>query len=70
VRHQNFDFSGLMSNCIIKNNLVAFTAVGLNFDEFKFLGLHERQAVVTENLRRTNRPVYLMRHGPHRKRKN
>jgi hypothetical protein len=44
--------------------------MGLNFDEFKLGGLHEKHAVVTENLRRTNRTVYLIRHGPHGKLNN
>jgi hypothetical protein len=37
-----------MFNCIIwKNNLVAFTAKGLSYDEFKSGGLHEKHAVAT-----------------------
>jgi hypothetical protein len=37
----NFDFSELMSNCIIwKNNFVALITKGLNFEEFMPGGLH------------------------------
>jgi hypothetical protein len=49
--------------------LIALTAVELNFDEFKLGGLQEKRAVVSENLRRTSRPVYLIGHGSHGKRK-
>jgi hypothetical protein len=33
------------------NNLLALTAKGVNFDEFKPGGLHEKHAVATWNLR-------------------
>jgi hypothetical protein len=38
----------LMSNCIIwKNKLVALTARGIQFDEFKSGGLHEKHGAAT-----------------------
>jgi hypothetical protein len=39
-----------MSNCIIlKNILVALTAKGVNFDEFKSGGMHKKHVVATWN---------------------
>jgi hypothetical protein len=32
------------------HNLVALTAMGLNFEELKSVGLHEKQAVATSKL--------------------
>jgi hypothetical protein len=39
---------------ILKNNLVIFIRERFNFDEFKFVGAHEKHAVATMNLRTTS----------------
>jgi hypothetical protein len=42
------DFSELTVNFInLKDNLMVFTAEGVNFDKFKLGGLHEKYAIAT-----------------------
>jgi hypothetical protein len=45
------DFQNCCGTVILKNNLAAFTEMGLNFDGFKSGGPHEEQLqVATRNL--------------------